>query len=304
MIPLWIPITIFAAFAQNLRFMLQRHLKATELSTGGATLSRFLFSFPLVAAIVLIYSSLRDLPLPSTNATFWIAALTGGLAQILATMCVVALFSHRSFAIGITFKKTEVMLTALIGLVVLGEAVSPLGILAIAIGFAGVLLLSDPPKTDATPKGWTRFFNKASGLGIASGALFGVSAVGYRAASLSLPAEDVFLRASMTLAVVTAAQTAALGLWLLAREKGEVTRVVKSWRVSSLVGLTSMLGSLGWFTAFTLQTAAYVKALGQIELVFSFLASWLIFKERTTRREGIGVALLVASVLLIVLAFA
>jgi drug/metabolite transporter (DMT)-like permease len=303
-IPIWIPITIFAAFAQNLRFMLQRHLKATELSTGGATLSRFLFSFPLVALIVLVYSSLRDLPLPATNPTFWVAALTGGLAQILATMCVVALFAHRSFAIGITFKKTEVMLTALIGLVVLGEAISPLGILAIAIGFAGVLLLSDPPKTETTPKGWTRFFNKASGLGIASGALFGVSAVGYRAASLSLPAEDVFLRASMTLAVVTAAQTLALGLWLLAREKGEVTRVVKSWRVSSLVGLTSMLGSLGWFTAFTLQTAAYVKALGQIELVFSFLASWLIFKEHTSKREGIGVALLVVSVLLILLAFA
>lgn len=302
--PFWIPITIFAAFAQNLRFMLQRHLKTTELSTGGATLSRFLFSFPLVALIMLIYATLRDLNLPGTSARFWIAALTGGLAQILATMCVVALFAHRSFAIGITFKKTEVMLTALIGLIVLGETVSFSGLVAIAIGFAGVLLLSDPPKTENTPTGWTRFFNRAARLGIASGALFGVSAVGYRAASLSLPSDDVFLRASMTLAVVTAAQTLALASWLALRERGEVTRVIRSWRVSSLVGLTSMLGSLGWFTAFTLQNAAYVKALGQIELVFSFLASWLIFKETTSKREGLGVALLVVSVLLIVLAFA
>ena len=302
--PLWIPITIFAAFAQNLRFMLQRHLKTTELSTGGATLSRFLFSFPLVALIVVIYSTLRDLDLPGTNLRFWFAALTGGLAQILATMCVVALFAHRSFAVGITFKKTEVMLTALVGLIVLGETVSFNGLVAIAIGFAGVLLLSDPPKTEDAPTGWTRFFNRAAGLGIASGALFGVSAVGYRAASLSLPSDDVFLRASMTLAVVTAAQTIALASWLALRERGEVTRVIRSWRVSSLVGLTSMLGSLGWFTAFTLQNAAYVKALGQIELVFSFLASWLIFKESTTTREGLGVALLVVSVLLIVLAFA
>lgn len=303
MIPVWIPVTIFAAFAQNLRFMLQRHLKVTNLSTGGATLSRFLFSFPLVWLVVWAYAGARGLALPAPNATFWLAALTGGLAQVLATMCVVALFAHRSFAIGITFKKTEVMLTALIGLVVLGEAVSALGVLAIAIGFVGVLLLSDPPKTATTPLGWTRFFNRAAGLGLASGALFGVSAVGYRAASLSLPAEDVFLRASLTLAVVTTAQTLALGAWLIWREKGEVTRVIRSWRVSSLVGLTSMLGSLAWFTAFTLQNAAYVKALGQIELVFSFLASWLIFHERTSRREGIGVALLVVSVLLIVLAF-
>ncbi len=304
MIPVWIPVTIFAAFAQNLRFMLQRHLKATNLSTGGATLSRFLYSFPLVWGVVLSYAALRGFDLPPLNARFWIAAMTGGLAQILATMCVVALFAHRAFAIGITFKKTEVMLTALVGLIVLGETVSALGMLAIAIGFVGVLLLSDPPKTDATPTGWTRFFNRAAGLGIASGALFGVSAVGYRAASLSLPADDVFLRAALTLAVVTTAQTLALGAWLAWRERGELTRVLRSWRVSSLVGLTSMLGSLGWFTAFTLQTAAYVKALGQIELVFSFLASWLIFKERTTAREGWGVAFLVASVLLIVFAFA
>ena len=302
--PFWIVITIFAAFVQNFRFMLQRHLKATELSTGGATLARFLFSFPLVAVIVLIYATLRDLNLPTTNPRFWTAVLTGGLAQILATMCVVALFAHRSFAIGITFKKTEVMLTALVGLIVLGETVSISGIVAIAIGFVGVLLLSDPPQAENAPTGWTRFFNRAAGLGIASGAFFGVSAVGYRAASLSLPSDDVFLRASMTLAVVTAWQTLALASWLAVCERGEVTRVMRSWRVSSLVGLTSMLGSLGWFTAFTLQSAAYVKALGQIELVFSFLTSWLIFKESTTRREGLGVALLVVSVLLIVLAFA
>ena len=299
---LWIPITIGAAFAQNLRFMLQRHLKTTELSTGGATLSRFLFSFPLVALLVWVYMNARGFSLPPLSAKFWLAALTGGAGQILATMCVVALFAHRSFAIGITFKKTEVMLTALIGLVILGEGVSPMGILAIAVGFGGVILLSDPPGAEDAPRGPGRFFNRAAALGIASGALFGVSAVGYRTAALSLPVEDVFLRASLTLAVVTASQTLALSLWLLLREPGEVGRVLRSWRVSTLVGITSMLGSLGWFTAFTLQNAAYVKALGQIELVFSFLATWLVFKERTSGREMTGVALVVASVLLIVLA--
>lgn len=299
---LWIPITIAAAFAQNLRFMLQRHLKSTKLSTGGATLSRFLFSFPLVALLVWGYASARGFALPPLSARFWIAALSGGLAQILGTMCVVALFAYRSFAIGITLKKTEVMLTALIGLVVLGEAVSPLGLVAIGVGFAGVLLLSDPPKTDQpAARGWRRVVNPASGLGLLSGAAFGISAVGYRAASLSLAADDVFLRAALTLAVVTAAQTLGLTLWLRWREPGQLTRVAQSWRVSSLVGITSMLGSLGWFTAFTLQTAAYVKALGQIELVFSFLASWLVFKETTSRRELFGVCLIVGSVLLIVL---
>ncbi len=301
--PSWILITLGAAFAQNLRFMLQRHLKATELSTAGATLSRFLFSFPLVALLVWIYATARGFDLPPLTPRFWVAALTGGVAQITATMCVVALFSHRSFAIGITFKKTEVMLTALFGLILLGEGISALGIIAIAVGFAGVVLLSAPSETNSTSFSLRGFLSPAVGLGLLSGALFGVSAVGYRAASLSLAADDVFLRASYTLALVTISQTALLSLWLIWREPGQLTRVFRSWRVSGLVGVTSMLGSLGWFTAFTLQTAAYVKALGQIELVFSFLASWIVFKETTTRREMCGVLLIVVSVLLIVLAF-
>ncbi|MEK6205635.1 MAG: EamA family transporter, partial [Amylibacter sp.] len=104
-----------------------------------------------------------------------------------------------------------------------------------------------------------------------------------------------------TLACVTVFQTIAMSLWLRLREPGEITRVLKSWRVTTLVGLTGVLGSLGWFMAFTLQNAAYVKALGQIELVFTFLASYLIFKERSTGREIIGISLVVISILLLIL---
>ena len=84
-------------------------------------------------------------------------------------------------------------------------------------------------------------------------------------------------------------------------ERGEIGRVLASWRVSSLVGVTSMLGSLGWFTAFTLQNAAYVKAVGQIELVFTFLASYFVFKERSSVREIAGILLLVVSILVLIL---
>jgi drug/metabolite transporter (DMT)-like permease len=252
----------------------------------------------LVAVIALVYSGLRGLELPGLPPLFWTYAIVGGLAQILATMCVVALFAERAFAIGITFKKTEVMLTALVGFVVLGEAVSAGALLAIAVGFVGVVILSDPP--DATGN-WRRLLNKGAALGVASGALFGVSAIGYRGASLELASADPFQRAAITLMCVTLFQTVAMAIWLHLRERGEIGRVLASWRISGLVGLTSMLGSLAWFTAFTLQNAAYVKALGQIELVFSFLASTFLFGERTTRREVFGVLILVLSVLILVL---
>jgi drug/metabolite transporter (DMT)-like permease len=297
--PLWISVTIFAAFMQNLRFLLQRHLKTTTLSTSGATWSRFLFSAPLVAIIVVTYSTVSDQHIPDTNSRFWAFIISGGLSQMIATMCVVALFAHRNFAVGITLKKTEVILTAILGLALLGEAVSAPVVVAIGVGFIGVLFLSDPPKGDVAIPFRARIFNPASGYGLASGLLFGISAVGYRGASLSLDSGDVFLRASFTLAVATAIQTISLGLWLLWRDRDEVVRVFQSWRISSLVGITSMLGSLGWFTAFTLQTAAYVKALGQVELIFTFVFSIFYLRERSTRKEIIGISFIVLSLALI-----
>lgn len=295
----WIPITIAAAFAQTLRFMAQKQLKTMALSTGGATFARFLFSAPLVAVLIVIYAQLSAQPWPGTSPRFWLFSMVGGAAQILATMCVVALFSHRNFAVGITFKKTEVVQTAIVSSLVLDETVSPRGGLAILIGFLGVLLLSDPPGGQG--RWYRRIWNRAAGLGLLSGVFFAFSAVGYRGASLALDSGDVVLRAGTTLAIVTAVQTLAMALWLRWHEAGQILAVVRAWRIAGLVGITSMVGSFCWFTAFTLQNAAYVNALGQIELLFSVAASTLVFGERLTAREGAGIAFLTLSILVLVL---
>ena len=298
--PLWIVATLFAAFFQNARFMLQRHLKTTKLSTSGATFSRFLFGAPIAATSLWGYVGVREASIPNIPGEFWIYALTGGLAQIVATGFVVALLARRNFTVGIALKKSEVILTALVGLIVLGEAVAGLGILGILIGFVGVALLSDRSSGDAGLPWRKRFFNAASGYGLGSGLLFGVSAVGYRGASLSLASDDPILRALVTLAFVTASQAIAMTVYFALRDPEEILRVIATWRVSLLVGVTSVLGSAGWFTAFTLQNAAYVKALGQVELLFTFLGAYFVFKERTTWRELSGIALVVTSIFVIV----
>ncbi|ABD56055.1 DMT family transporter [Jannaschia sp. CCS1] len=296
--PLWIAASIFAAFMQNLRFALQRHLKVTTLSTGGATWARFAFAVPFVALVLLIYKAASGQVWPAVGPGYWAYVGVGAIAQMTATACVVALFARRNFYVGITLKKSEVVLTALIGLVVLGEAVSGPVLIAIGVGFMGVLALSDPPKETGLPWG-KRIFNAASGFGLASGLLFGVSAVCYRGATLALEGGDAPLRAAMALLTATLVQTTTLGLWLAIRERGQITAVLASWRISSLTGLTSMLGSMGWFIAFALQTAAYVKALGQIELLFTFLFSAFWLREKTSRNEVIGIALIIASLALI-----
>ncbi|MFV2003040.1 MAG: EamA family transporter [Paracoccaceae bacterium] len=297
----WVPITIAAAVAQTLRFMLQKHLKSTRLSTAGATFSRFIYSVPLIAVLMVIYAQYSAQDFPAASTRFWAFALTGGLSQILATLCVVALFGERNFAVGITFKKTEVLQAVIIGFVVLGEGVSAGGAAAVLLGFFAVILLSAAPRTASGGGFVSGLFNRASGLGLASGVLFAVSGVAYRGASLSLEGGDVALRAGFTLAMVTASQSIAMGAWLIWRDRDQLRAVFAAWRVASLVGITSMFGSFFWFTAFTLQSVAYVKALGQIELVFSLAASVLFFREKISARELAGIAILLISILLLVL---
>lgn len=298
---LWIIVSLAAATAQTLRFMLQKHLKSTRLSTAGATFSRFIYSAPIVAVLFFGYLAISGNSAPVSSAQFWIYVLGGAMAQILATLCVVALFSQRNFAVGITFKKTEVLQTAIIGFLVLGESLTRAGTMAIMLGFLALLLLSDPPKGSYDGPKWQRFFNKAAGLGLLSGILFGFSAVGYRGASLGLEGGTVAMRAGFTLMVATASQSAAMGIWLLVRDRAQVMAVFAAWRVAALVGVTSMIGSYLWFTAFTLQNAAYVKAIGQLELILSLAASVLFFKEKITKRELAGIGLLLASILILVL---
>lgn len=297
---LWIIVTLLAAAFQTVRFMLQKILATATLSPAGATFSRFIYSAPFIAALLALYMTMTQASLPALDARFWGFGLLGGTTQILATVCVVALFKARNFAVGITFKKTEVIQTVLVGVLLLGELVSWGGFAAIALGLVGLLLLSGGKEASGFHLSDLR--NRAAGLGIASGILFAFSAVSYRGATLSLATDDPLLRAGVTLMAVVLMQTLIMAVWLYFRESGEMARVWRARRVALWIGLTSMGGSLCWFIAFTLQNAAYVKALGQIELILSVLASTLFFREKITAREACGIAVLVVSILLLILA--
>ena len=292
---LWISISVAAAVFQTLRFMLQKVMAKQTLSAAGATFARFLYSAPIIVVLTTLYLDQTGQAWPDLSLQFWMYAATGGLAQVLATVCVVLVFKSRNFAVGITFKKTEVILAVLVGIVVLGDQVSWQGLGAIVLGLIGVLLLSSPAQIGAWH--WRMMFNRATGLGILSGALFAVSAVTYRGASLQLDMTDHWGRAGVTLAMVTSMQLTGMAIYLFLRERGEISAVWQARRVAGWIGILSMAGSFCWFTAFTLQNAAYVKAVGQIELIFSLLVTVLFFKEKISLREWIGVAVLGMSVL-------
>ncbi len=291
---LWVIFSVTAALAQTLRFAVQKVLAGGALSPAAATWARFLWSWPVALGLALLYAQATGALWPGLTPGFLAYGLAGGVFQILATICTVSLFRQRAFAVGITFKKTEVMLTAIAGFIILGDAIPAAGAAAIALGFVGVLLLSEPPS------GGT-LFNRAAGIGLLSGILFALSAVTYRGAALALDTGDPVLTGGVTLAVVAAWQTLILWLWLWWKEPGQIAATLRAWRPTMAVSVFSLVGSWSWFAAFSLMNAAYVFAVGQVELIFSLLVGWFWFGERLTPREVLGIAILTASILAVAL---
>ncbi|WP_169545918.1 DMT family transporter [Sneathiella aquimaris] len=296
----WILITVCAAFFQNIRTALQKYLKG-RLSTGGATYVRFIFGFPFALVYIVFLVKGSGYTLPTVNVEFTAYVIIGGLAQIIATALLVALFSLKNFAVGTTYSKTETVQAAIFGLVLLGDALSTAAVIAITISFVGIILIS-ASGAHLTAKevllGWT---GKPALYGLLSGGFFGVSAVAYRAGALALSGEDAFISAAMTLVCVLGFQTVVMTVYLVFFEKGQLQAVMKAWKVAIWVGVTGMAGSVGWFTAMAMQNAAYVRAVGQIELVFTFIISYFYFKEKTNKVEAAGILLIVFGILIFVL---
>ncbi len=296
--PLWIPLTIAAAFLQNMRSTLQKQLTG-DLSAIAATYVRFAFGLPIALAYFWGLHAIAGYDIPTPNRTFLLYCAIGGFAQILATALLVALFAYRNFAVGTTYSKTETVQAALFGIIVLGDHPSSGAVAAILVSLAGVVAIS-MAKSHLTFANFVRSFaERPTLMGLGSGAGFGISAVAYRAASLSLGRPDFLMPAALTLVVVLVIQTVAMTAWLAWREPSQLVGTARAWKVSSLVGIAGSLASMGWFTAMTIENAAYVRALGQIELVFTFASSHFLFRENTERLELTGILLVIGGILLL-----
>ena len=295
---LWIPVTIWAAFAQTVRNAAQRHLTA-ELGTLGATLVRFLYGLPFAALWLFCVKQGTGVAMPGASPVFAGWVILGAVMQIGATALLLRTMQARNFALGVAYSKTEVLQVAIFGLVLLGDPLHLTTAIAVGLGTLGVLLLS-PVRMErplrALVTGWT---SRTALLGLACGALFALSAVGYRGATLALPGTSFLMAAAFTLLAAQVLQTLLLGGWLLVRDPDVVRRVLRAWRMSLFAGFMGAAASAGWFTAFALEPAAHVRTLGLVELVFSYAVARRLFRERLSRLELAGMLLLAAGVAVI-----
>lgn len=299
----WVLITLSAAFLQNIRSTLQKHLK-DRLGTSGATFVRFGFGVPFALAFLCLFTYFGEYQLPTLNAEFAFWVVIAAIAQIIAQALLVHMFSFRNFAVGSAYSRTEPMQAALFGLMFLSEKISLAVLGAIAISVFGVMLIS-VARTEITPRSIvTSIFSKTSLIGLSSGTIFGVAAVAYRAASLSLaPSLDepnFIIQAAVTLCVAIILQSVIMLTWIYFREPEQLPKIGKAWKICLLVGLAGASASFGWFMAMTLQQAAMVKAVAQIEMIFTFISSVFIFKEKINRYEVAGCALIVSGILALI----
>lgn len=297
---LWIPITIVAAFLQNLRSAAQKHLKAV-MGTTGATFVRFGFGVPFALIYLLLLAVVGGYDVPPANGTFLFWVAVGALSQIAATFLLIHLFSYRNFAVGTAYSRTEPAQAALFGLLFFGETINAGIISAIAISVFGVMLISVAHMQMSWRNLVSSVFARNSLIGLASGTLFGIAAVAYRAASLALGGPNFVMQAAVTLVWTICLQTLVMAGWMVWKDRAEIGRIARAWKVSLFTGFAGATASFGWFMAMTLQQASIVKALAQIEMLFTFAASVFFFKEKINRYETVGCILIVLGIVVLVL---
>jgi drug/metabolite transporter (DMT)-like permease len=290
---LWIPFTVLAAACQTARNAMQRELTA-KLGTVGATHVRFLFGFPFALVFLAGVFIATGLPMPTLPWVFWPWVIVGAGAQILATALMLATMNDRSFVVTIAYIKTEAIQAAIFGLIFLGDPLTIGMVVAILVATAGVVIMS------LKGKGAMEGGYRPVALGLFSGAVFAISAVGYRGAILSLGLASFLLAATLTLAIGLILQAGLLTLYLALRDRTVLTAIARAWRPSLFAGFMGATASEFWFLAFALTSVANVRTLALVEVLFAQAITIFAFKQATTTRDALGIALIVAGVLLLI----
>jgi len=269
---------------------LSGHLNA--MATTGV---RYIYALPFACLYLLFITEHQQVDLPQLTPQFLQYALIACVMQIIGTVCLIAAFKYRNFSVATSLAKTEAIQVAVVGALVFSVSLSVLGWLSVFIGVVGVLIVA---KVKFTFDGV--FKNPGAGFGLASGLGLAITTLLIRESSLALNT-NLLVSAAVTLVFMIFVQSVLSVIYVFFQDKTQLTLMLKHWRLCLFVGITSVIGSIGWFTAASFQNAAYVKALGQIEFFITLFLTYRLFKERISKLEYLGMFLIIASVVILLL---
>lgn len=299
---LWIWASVAAAFFQAMRYASLKALNQ-HLSTTVTTYVRMLFGLPWLLLYLYAVLVVTGLPLPPTNPAFFVYATIAAIGQFVCSAMLVRLFQLGNFAVGTMLAKADVILTALVGSFLFSESISLLGWVAITVTAFGVMIASAGRLPRASWEAGGGILNVILGkqvrLGIGSGFLAAISYLALREAVLVLdPAAGPFVRSAYAGAVMTGISFGLIGAYLMATEARELGRIAGHVLLCAFVGLMNAAGTIAWFTASALANAAYVAAVAQVQIVFTLVVSRYWFDERIRPLELLGIAVILAGVLM------
>lgn len=281
----WLPVTLLAGLFQAWRTAVQARV-SQAMSLNAAGLVRYLFGLPVAMLLLVAVAMSGKVALPDLSLQFFLFSGLAGLAQIIGTNLLLLAFRFRNFVAGTAYAKTEAIQGALVSFIVLGERLSLLTILGIMMGVTGVITIST---AGARPR-LRDIWQSAALSGLGAGFAFTVTSVLVKVATfeIGLPQTDRIYAAMITLVVVLSCQTLMQGGFVIWREREQLAGIVDNWCSASQVGLLSSLGSACWFTGFALAPVALVRAVGQVEVVFTLGFSYFYLSERLSRSELVG----------------
>ena len=294
----WAIFAVLAAFFQNLRTSLQKKLNK-NLSIVASTYVRFAFALPF-ALIVFIFNfgNFDIISIALNQSNFFYYTFLGSVIQITFTITLLYLFRFSNFVVGTSLSKTEVIQIAIFEYIILKDKLNLFGVLGIIIATIGVIMIS----IKDLRLFFKNFFSKVTLIGLGAGLLLGLSVVYFRAAALSLENfSSNFDKAFMTVFFALIIQTTVITLYLVIFERPEFKKFLENKFEIFLAGLSGFLATLSWFFAFTLIQASFVRALGQVEIFFSYVSSKYLFKEKITFIEILGVLTFIAGATVLLL---
>ena len=292
----WVLITAIASLSQTLRSVFQKNL-IEDVGVLASAYSRFIFALPFVALLSVLFLDTRELViLKNFSSTTWFFLIAASICQILFTIVLIKLFTLRSFAIGVAFSKTEVIQTALLEIIIVGFILTSQVLLAIIIGFMGMLFMSKQKLIGNL--GYNTLFFKQVTLGVSCGIFLGLSSVLYKVALDSVTSELIYKKVLILSCLALVFQSAIFGIYILVAEGTQnALKLMLTWKRGLPVGFFASVATFCWFYAFSLADATLVRAVGQLEIVFSVFLSVIFFKERITGFELIGMSLITISIL-------
>ncbi|EKO3411930.1 DMT family transporter [Vibrio fluvialis] len=286
----WIFFTFLAAFMQSWRNAFQSRLSG-DVKTAGVTLARFLWAGPLAALYLAVLYQVEPIALPTFNSLFVIFIVGASLMQILATALMVKLFKFNNYAVGAGLAKSEALVAAILGMLFFGTHLSFLGWIGVLLGGIGVFMLS-------AQGGFRQLSLPTILLGLGSGSAFALTSLWVREASLALGLPFPH-SAAWVLLLVISLQTVLLVGYLLVRDIHTLTVLWSKPKLTLLTSVSSCVGSIGWFSAMSLQAVPYVKTLGQVEIFFTMLISVFWLKQRVRIKDGLGLILVALAAVMV-----